>query len=68
VDWGCPAIDRERQPLALGPGFQFRGLAAGFRPPLVVTVPELQIPVVETLEIPKQGHQGHGILAPRQGR
>jgi hypothetical protein len=31
-------------------------------------MPELQIPVVETLEIPEQGHQGHGILAAREGR
>ena len=54
--------------MASGPGFQFRGLVAGFGPPLVVAMPELEIPVVESLEIPQQGHEGHGILAARQGR
>ena len=47
------------------PGEKLGGLLAGFGPPAVIPMPQLQIPVVQPLEILKQGHQGHGVLAAR---
>ena len=62
-----PAGQLELQPLAAGPGGDFPGLLAGFRPPAVVAMPQLQRPVVQPSQIQQQARQGHRILAAGEG-
>ena len=63
-DAECAGADLQWQLLRPAPAGQFTGSALGRWIPAVVSMPELQGPVMLSAKVPQQPQQSHGVLAP----
>lgn len=53
--------------LAFCPGLEGLGLGRGFGMPAMVSVPEVEMPAMERLQVPQQPKECHGVLPPGEG-